>query len=116
LNKLVDGDIADLKFGKVGGSDAPGTGGKYATEFYKSLNAEEKAKFIKALRLLLEEQISSNKYMDAYNRSQAIAREEFDGDPDLLIKDLRQAATTLHPDVLDAIARDRPYSCARTYR
>jgi hypothetical protein len=106
LNKLVDGDIADLKFGKVGGSDAPGTGGKYATEFYKSLNAEEKAKFIKALRLLLEEQISSNKYMDAYNRSQAIAREEFDGDPDLLIKDLGQAATPLHPDVLDAIARD----------
>jgi hypothetical protein len=100
LNKLVDGDIADLKFGKVGGSDAPGTGGKYATEFYKSLNAEEKAKFIKALRLLLEEQISSNKYMDAYNRSQAIAREEFDGDVSALATEAKGISIPLHPEVV----------------
>jgi hypothetical protein len=100
LNKLVDGDIADLKFGKVGGSDAPGTGGKYATEFYKSLNAEEKAKFIKALRLLLEEQISSNKYMDAYNRSQAIAREEFDGDVSSLTGEAKGISVPLHPEVV----------------
>jgi hypothetical protein len=36
-DKLVDGDIADLKFGKDGASERPAQAVKYATAFYKSL-------------------------------------------------------------------------------
>jgi hypothetical protein len=105
LRDLNDGKMPDLKFGKDN-ANGPGTGGKYAKAFYDSLDTKEKAAFVKALQDFLYSEIKTKSYFEAYNRSQAIAREEFKGDPDLLIKDLRQAATTLHPDVLDAIARD----------
>ena len=105
LRDLNDGKDLNLKFGKDN-SNGPGTGGKYAKAFYASLDTKEKAAFVKELQDFLYSEIKTKSYFEAYNRSQAIAREEFKGDPDLLIKDLRQAATTLHPDVLDAIARD----------
>ena len=105
LRDLNDGKMPDLKVGKDN-ANGPGTGGKYAKAFYASLDTKEKAAFVKELQRNLYELIGGKAYLEAYNRSQAIAREEFKGDPDLLIKDLGQAATPLHPDVLDAIARD----------
>jgi hypothetical protein len=88
LRDLNDGKMPDLKFGKDN-ANGPGTGGKYAKAFYDSLDTKEKAAFVKALQRDLYELIAGKAYLEAYNRSQAIAREEFKGDSDLLIKDLR---------------------------
>lgn len=92
IRDLNDGKVPDLKFGKDN-SNGPGTGGKYAKAFYESLDAKDKAKFIKELQDFLYSEIKTKNYFDAYNRAQSIAREAFDGDTDLLIKDLKQAAT-----------------------
>ena len=102
IRDLNDGKVPDLKFGKDN-SNGPGTGGKYAKAFYASLDAKEKAAFIKELQNFLYSEIKTKNYFDAYNRSQAIARMDVEGDADLLVKDLRQAATTLHPEVVRAI-------------
>jgi hypothetical protein len=51
LRDLNDGKMPDLKFGKVGGSDAPGTGGKVRHGVLRVVGyAEEKAAFVKALQ------------------------------------------------------------------
>jgi len=105
LRDLNDGKDLNLKFGKDN-ANGPGTGGKYGKAFYGSLDTKEKAAFVKELQDFLYSEVKTKSYFESYNRSQTAAREEFEGDPGLLVKDLRQAATTLHPDVLDAIARD----------
>jgi hypothetical protein len=99
LRDLNDGKMPDLKFGKDN-SNGPGTGGKYAKAFYESLDTKEKAAFIKALQDFLYSEIKTKNYFDAYNRSQAIAREEFDGDVSSLTGEAKGISVPLHPEVV----------------
>ena len=98
IKDLEDGKVPNLKFGTTG-SNGPGTGGKFAKEFYASLSAAEKAKFNKELQKFLYEEIKTKQAFDEYNRQQTLARasaESFD-DASPLFKDLKNAATPLHP-------------------
>lgn len=101
IKDLENGKVPDLKFGKAG-SNGPGTGGKFAKEFYDSLNAAEKAKFNKELQDFLYSEIKTKGFMEDYNRAQDIAREEAAKYDEMspLFKDLRGAATALHPEVV----------------
>jgi hypothetical protein len=99
LRDLNDGKMPDLKFGKDN-ANGPGTGGKYAKAFYDSLDTKEKAAFVKALQRDLYELIAGKAYLEAYNRSQAIAREEFDGDVSALATEAKGISIPLHPEVV----------------
>jgi len=99
LRDLNDGKDLGLKFGKDN-SNGPGTGGKYAREFYASLNAKEKAAFNKDLQDFLYLEIKTKGYFESYNRSQAIAREEFDGDISSLAEGAKGISVSLHPEVV----------------
>jgi hypothetical protein len=98
IKDLEDGKVPTLKFGTTG-SNGPGTGGKFAKEFYASLSAAEKTQFNKELQKFLYEEIKTKQAFDEYNRQQTLARasaESFD-DASPLFKDLKNAATPLHP-------------------
>jgi hypothetical protein len=99
IRDLNDGKVPDLKFGKDN-SNGPGTGGKYAKAFYESLDAKDKATFIKELQDFLYSEIKTKNYFDAYNRAQSIAREEFDGDVSSLTGEAKGISVPLHPEVV----------------
>jgi hypothetical protein len=98
---LEEGNVPELKFG-TNNSNGPGTGGKFAKEFYASLDKDEQAKFRKELQDFLYSEIKSKNFMDAHNRQQAATREEaaaYDENSPLY-KDIKGAATALHPMVV----------------
>ena len=100
IKDLEDGKVPDLKFGK-NNANGPGTGGKYAEAFYKSLNKEEQAQFRKELQDFLYQEIKTKGFLDAYNRSQEIARADTGvDDTSALNKDLNVVATPLHPEAV----------------
>tara|TARA_B110000503_G_scaffold19063_1_gene28351 strand:- start:39 stop:6650 length:6612 start_codon:yes stop_codon:yes gene_type:complete len=99
LSDLNDGKVPDLKFGKDN-ANGPGTGGKYGKAFYDSLDTKEKAAFVKELQSFLYSEIKTKGYFEAYNRSQAIAREEFDGDVSALATEAKGISIPLHPEVV----------------
>lgn len=98
IKDLEDGKMPPLKFGS-NNSNGPGTGGKFAKEFYDSLSKSEQAKFRKELQLHLYEGIASKQYLERYNADQYAARAEaaeYDENSPLF-KDVKGAATPLHP-------------------
>jgi len=101
IKDLEDGKVPDLKFGK-NNANGPGTGGKYAKEFYESLDDAEKTKFRKELQDFLYQEVKTKQYLDRYNKAQEIARTDVSGieDADALYKDIRNVATALHPETV----------------
>ena len=101
LKSLSEGKMPELKFGRVG-ANGPGTGGKFAKDFYASLNDAEQKKFVKDLQDFLYAELKSKEFMDNYNSAQSMAKESEAGykDTSPLFKDIRKAATALHPEVV----------------
>lgn len=101
IKDLEDGKVPELKFGKAG-TNGPGTGGKFAKEFYDSLSKDEQAKFRKELQDFLYEEIKSKQYLEKYNAAQELARKEVSDlqESSDLRKELNGVATALHPMVV----------------
>lgn len=96
IKDLDEGKVPSLKFG-TNNANGPGTGGKFAKDFYASLNDAEQAKFIKELQDFLYSEIQYKQNMVEYNRQQELARNTDIDDASPLLKDMKGAATALHP-------------------
>jgi hypothetical protein len=104
IKDLEGGKVPPLKFGTAG-SNGPGTGGKFAKEFYNSLNKDEQVKFRKELRDFLYSEIQTKEFFKAFNDQQDLARatEADFSDSSPLVKDFQGAATALHPMVVQML-------------
>ena len=105
IKDLEDGKVPDLKFG-TNNANGPGTGGKFAKEFYASLNNAEQAKFIKELQDFLYSEIKYQQNMVEYNNQQKLARNIQIDDASPLLKDMNGAATALHPMAVRMLERN----------
>ena len=105
LAELRNNKMPELSFGREGISSVPGTGGKYAKNFYESLNAADRNALIKKLEKTfasVEKDIRrGTAWFNNLQLTDRATREQFDAD--LLEKEVTDLVRPLHPVVVDTL-------------
>jgi hypothetical protein len=105
LAELRNNKMPELSFGREGVSSVPGTGGKYAKNFYESLSDSDRNALMKKLETTFEAVEKDIRRGTAwFNNSQLTdraTREQFDAD--LLEKEVTDLVRPLHPVVVDTL-------------
>jgi hypothetical protein len=102
LNLLAEGKMPDFKFGKTN-ANGPGTNGKFAEQYYKSLSKEQTEKFLKYYKKFLEQEIGSAGFVDALNTAQYEVRYKQSFENDELAAEAVRVFRPLHPRVEQAL-------------
>ena len=96
IRAMREGKMPELKFGPLN-ANGPGTGGKYAKEFYESLDEADKATFDKELEKFLYSEIGSISFLNKFE--QKLLNNQMEEDPEL-VQDAVRVFMPLHPQVV----------------